>query len=70
MAIAARIGDPATLAYALIARGMAIWGPRAAFEMRELAEEAMRLAEEVGHQEYGATARLIRCQSIFATGPG
>jgi DNA-binding NarL/FixJ family response regulator len=69
VAIAARIGDSTTSAYALIARGMAIWGPRAAVEMRELAEEAMGLAERVEHQEYGAAARLLRCWSIFATGP-
>ena len=39
--IAEAIGDPATLAYALISRAMATWGPRAAFDMRVLAERAM-----------------------------
>ncbi len=69
VAIAARIGDPATSAYALISRAMAIWGPRGAFEMRTLAERAMALAAEAGDQEHVAAARLNRSQSIFATGP-
>ncbi len=69
VAIAARLGDPATLAYALIARGLAIWGPAAAFELRELAEEAIGLAEIVGQHDHVAAARLIRFQSILATGP-
>ena len=48
---------------------MATWGPRAAFEMRVLAEQAMALAAEAGDQEHVAAARLNRSQSIFATGP-
>ena len=67
--IAEAIGDPATLAYALISRAMATWGPRAAFDMRVLAERAMGLAAEAGDQEHVAAARLNRAQSIFATGP-
>ncbi|HTN80417.1 MAG TPA: AAA family ATPase, partial [Acidimicrobiales bacterium] len=66
---AARIGDPATSAYALISRAMSIWGPRGAFEMRTLAEQAIALAAEAGDQEHVAAARLNRAQSIFATGP-
>ncbi len=69
VAIATRVGDPATSAYALISRAMAIWGPRGAFEMRTFAERAMALAAEAGDQEHVAAARLNRSQSIFATGP-
>ena len=69
VAIAARIADPATSAYALISRAMATWGPRAAFDMRVLAEQAIALAGEAGDQEHVAAARLNRAQSIFATGP-
>ena len=67
--IAEAIGDPATLAYALISRAMATWGPRRTFDMRVLAERAMGLAAEAGDQEHVAAARLNRAQSIFATGP-
>ena len=56
--IAEAIGDPATLAYALISRAMATWGPRVAFDMRVLAERAMGLAAEAGDQEHVAAARL------------
>ncbi len=48
---------------------MATWGPRAAFDMRVLAEQAISLAAEAGDQEHVAAARLNRLQSIFATGP-
>jgi DNA-binding CsgD family transcriptional regulator len=68
--IAARIGDPGTSAYALIARGLAISGPRAAQELRVLGEEAVRLAELAGHQEHAAAGRLVRFMAVFATGPG
>ena len=68
--IAARIGDPGTSAYALIARGLAISGPRAAQELRVLGEEAVHLAELAGHQEHAAAGRLVRFMAVFATGPG
>ncbi len=68
--IAARIGDPGTSAYALIARGLAISGPRAAQELSVLGEQAVRLAELAGHQEHAAAGRLVRFMAVFATGPG
>jgi len=68
--IAERDGEPATLAYALIARALAISGPRSAQEFRVLGDEAIRLAELAGHQEYAALGRLVRFMGVVATGPG
>ncbi len=65
-----RIGDPATSAYALISRAMAIWGPRAAFEhagARGAGDRAWRQRRATR----STSPQLVSTgsQSIFATGP-
>jgi hypothetical protein len=49
--MAQRLDDPASLAYALDARWVAIWGPDTLEERRGIAEEVVRAATLVGDQE-------------------
>jgi DNA-binding CsgD family transcriptional regulator len=70
VAIAERLDDPATLAYALIARGLAINSPQTSWKQLELAERAIDLAESANHAEHAAAARLFRFLALASTGPG
>jgi DNA-binding NarL/FixJ family response regulator len=70
VAMAGRLGEPATLAYALIARSMAIWGPDAAHELVALAAEAVRLADLAQRPDDATAARLIHFEGILGGGPG
>jgi predicted ATPase/DNA-binding CsgD family transcriptional regulator len=70
VAMAARIDDPATSAYALISRTMAICGPRAAGQLLGLATRAAELAEEANELDHAAAARLLRLEAMLVTGPG
>ncbi|HSJ28423.1 MAG TPA: AAA family ATPase [Acidimicrobiia bacterium] len=49
--LARRLGDPATLAYALDGRFAAIWAPDTDRERQEIADEIITLAEEIGDEE-------------------
>jgi hypothetical protein len=49
--IARRLDDPASLAYALDARWVAIWGPDSLAERKEIAEELVRAAERADDLE-------------------
>jgi predicted ATPase len=51
LATARRLGDPATLAYALTARHAALWDPSGAEERVAIAREVVALAERAGDQE-------------------
>ena len=60
--MAQRVGDPAALAYVLIGRHFAMWGPENVEDRLVTATEIVRLAEEAGDQAraiMGHTFRLI-----------
>jgi hypothetical protein len=56
--IARRLGDPATLGYALEGRFGAIWVPENPGERLEIAREAIQIAKQTGDHEREATARM------------
>jgi tetratricopeptide (TPR) repeat protein len=58
--MARRLGDRPSLAYALPSRYAAIWGPDNIDELRDIAEEALRVARELGDAERELEAQLIR----------
>ena len=68
--IAERLGDPATLSYVLLARGLATNSPQSSWEQLEFAERAISLAELAHQPEQAAAARLFRFLALLATGPG
>jgi DNA-binding SARP family transcriptional activator len=65
--IARRLGDPDTLAVALISLGTATMGPDAE-ELMEIAEEATRLAEETGLSERALDACWLRRIALLSLG--
>jgi tetratricopeptide (TPR) repeat protein len=60
VSIARRIGDPATLAYALDGRLGAILWPENPTERLAIAEEVLQLAEAIGDRERAVQARYYR----------
>jgi len=58
--MARRIGDPATLAYALDGRCTAIFWPENPEERMALATELVHLAEKIGEQERATQGRYLR----------
>jgi tetratricopeptide (TPR) repeat protein len=62
------VGDPATLAYALDARHVVIWGPDSAEERAAITEEICRLADEADDRERAFEGRFWRLQSLIETG--
>jgi DNA-binding SARP family transcriptional activator len=66
--VARRIGDPATLAYALDGRCMAIFWPENPEERIAIASELIQLADEVGDRERAAAARYYRMMFLLELG--
>jgi DNA-binding CsgD family transcriptional regulator/tetratricopeptide (TPR) repeat protein len=69
VAMARRIGDPATLMHALLAHwGAVLLGPDGVEQLDALGEELDRLAEVVDDPELRTNATLVRYLSFFSTG--
>jgi class 3 adenylate cyclase len=66
--MARRVGDAATLAYALHSRHVALWGPRHLEERLTIATEIVRLAERAGDREQAARGRHFRVVDLLETG--
>jgi eukaryotic-like serine/threonine-protein kinase len=66
--MARRLGDPATLAYALDARHVVIWGPDSCDERAALTNEITRLAEEAEEEERAFQGRFWRLESLLEAG--
>ncbi|CAN5122009.1 AAA family ATPase [soil metagenome] len=66
--MARRLGDPPTLAYALISRYAANWGPDTAQEQIAIADELVRLAEGIGDRDREVEGHLLRVKSLMAAG--
>ncbi len=68
VAIARRLGDPATLAYALEGRCETYWGPDAREERLALADELIRVAESAGDLEQEYAGRDCRFFALLEGG--
>src|SRR5262249_15149425 len=68
VAMARRVGDPATLAYALNCRRWALWGPENVQERLEAATEIRGLARQVKSGERPLEGRHWRLQSLLELG--
>lgn len=66
--IACRLGDPDTLAYALVSRLTAIWGPENTQELLEIASEIVRLGEDVGASERALEGYHLRFVMLLILG--
>jgi tetratricopeptide (TPR) repeat protein len=66
--MARRLGDPATLSYALEARFAAIWEPSTLAERIEIADELARLAEAAEDEERGIQAHGYRVHALIEQG--
>jgi tetratricopeptide (TPR) repeat protein len=67
---ARRIGDDATLAYVLNARHFAAWSTADPEERLALADEAVRLAQNLGDQDLNLQGRTWRLLDLAETGDG
>jgi tetratricopeptide (TPR) repeat protein len=65
---ARHLGDPATLAYALVARYTAIWGPDNAEELLSLATEVTELATALGDRDRLLEGTLLRHKAFMQLG--
>ena len=61
--LARRVGDPATLAWALTARRLVLWGPGRPDEALALCDELVSLAEASGDPERVVEAHALRLES-------
>ena len=68
MELARALGEPATLAYALDARHIVIWGPDRAEERVAIAAEILGLAEEAGDDERTFEALFWRLETLLDMG--
>jgi tetratricopeptide (TPR) repeat protein len=68
VAIARRVGDPATIAYALNARYAALWGPENATERLEIADEVLDLARRAGDHRLAREGRGRRIVTLLELG--
>jgi tetratricopeptide (TPR) repeat protein len=68
LSMARRIGDPATLAYALEARAAAIWEPETVRERLGIADDMASVAEESQDKERGLQALGYRWHFSFELG--
>jgi class 3 adenylate cyclase len=68
VAMARRLGDPATLAFALSARHMALWGPHDPEQRVERAAEIVRLAGEAGDAALLQRGRLWHLTALLELG--
>jgi tetratricopeptide (TPR) repeat protein len=66
--MARRLGDPATLAYALDGRYSAIWAPDTIAERSDIADEIIRLAEQIGDDERAFQGHHYRLWVQMETG--
>lgn len=66
--MARRLGDPATLAYALEARFAAIWEPSTLAERVRIGDEMVRLAEATGDEERVIQAHGYRAHALIERG--
>jgi tetratricopeptide (TPR) repeat protein len=66
--MARRLGDPATLAYALDGRYAAIWAPDTAGERLAIADEIIALADEIGDAERAFQGHHYRLSVLMETG--
>jgi tetratricopeptide (TPR) repeat protein len=66
--MARRIGDPATLAYALDGRYAVVWWPGNAEERLAIASEIIRLSDEVGDKERAAQGHDYRFCALMELG--
>src|SRR5205814_1310896 len=64
VAMAERLGDPATLASALNARHLALWGPANADERLAIASDIVAVGEEVGDRELELRGHLWRMSDL------
>ena len=68
VAIARRLGDPATIAYALNARYAALWGPENATERLEIAKEVLELARRANDHRLAREGRGRRIVALLELG--
>lgn len=68
VAIARRLGNPATIAYALNARYAALWGPENAGERLEIADEVLELARRAGDHRLAREGRGRRIVTLLELG--
>jgi DNA-binding CsgD family transcriptional regulator len=68
VALARRAGDPAALAYALVVRRIAVWGPDHPEERLAVAGELLRLADAMGDSELALEGRQWRLATAFELG--
>jgi class 3 adenylate cyclase len=66
--MAKRLGDPATLGYALNSRHVALWSPANFEERIEIADEIVRLGEEAGDAALTLTGRGWRIAGLLELG--
>jgi tetratricopeptide (TPR) repeat protein len=66
--MARRLGDKPSLAYALPSRYAAIWGPDNTEELRDIAEESLRVARELRDPERELESQLIRHTAYLILG--
>jgi class 3 adenylate cyclase len=66
--MARRVGDVATLAFALHARHLACWGPTDPEERLAVADEILRLADEAGDRDMEARGRHLRITDLIEIG--
>ncbi len=66
--IAHRLGDPATLAYAVNARHFALWSSPDVAERMAVANEALRLAEQAGDGDMAIQAQTWRLLDLIEMG--
>lgn len=66
--MARALGNPATLAYALVARYTANWGPETADEQLEIAEELVRLSERIGDRDREVEGHLLLVKAHMTLG--
>jgi hypothetical protein len=68
LAIARRLDDPATLAYALNARYAALWGPENVSERLAIADEVLELARRAGDHRLAREGRGRRIVALLEIG--
>ncbi|HEY3019989.1 MAG TPA: protein kinase [Solirubrobacteraceae bacterium] len=68
LAIARRLGDPATLAYALNARYAALWGPENVEERLAIADEVVELARRARNDRLAREGRGRRIVALLEIG--
>jgi tetratricopeptide (TPR) repeat protein len=68
VAIARRLGDPATIAYALNARYAALWSPENAAERLEIADEVLELARRANDHRLAREGRGRRIVALLELG--